>query len=42
MQLNTLSNCWEVPKLTKPQRNDEISVNVMVTKVERISWMAHG
>lgn len=30
------SNCWKTLKLFKPQRNDEICISVMVTKVEKI------
>ena len=30
-------NCWKLLKLTKPQHNDEISISVMVTKVEKNS-----
>ena len=33
-------NCWELVKLTKPQRKHEIKLSVKVTKVERISQMA--
>jgi hypothetical protein len=35
-------NCWKILKPIKPQRNDETSIGVMVTKVEKINWMVHG
>lgn len=35
-------NCWKSLKLTKPQRKDEISLSVTVTKVEKISQMVQG
>jgi hypothetical protein len=34
------SNCWQSLKLEEPQREDEISLSVMVTKVEKIFGIA--
>ena len=31
--------CWQTLKTIKPQRKDEISLSVMVTKVEKINCM---
>lgn len=32
-------NCWKTLKPTKPQYKYEIELDMMVTKVEKISWM---
>lgn len=37
-----LPNCWKPLKPDAPQRGDEISPNVTVTKVEKSIRMAHG
>ena len=34
------SNCWQSLKLEEPQREDEISLGVKVTKVEKIFEIA--
>jgi len=34
------SNCWQSLKLEEPQREDETSLSVMVTKVEKIFGIA--
>ena len=34
-----VSNCWKTLKTIKPKRNDETSINVKVTKVEKINCM---
>nr|DAY90508.1 MAG TPA: hypothetical protein [Caudoviricetes sp.] len=37
---NNVLNCWKPLKPHEPQRKYEIKLSVMVTKVERIMWMA--
>ena len=37
---NNTSNCWETVKPIKPKQRNEICSSGMVTKVERIDWMA--